>query len=842
MSTYPRCAILQVQAETYASCVCLLLLFMGLCSSARCQAPVPDSPAVEARVSEMLGKLTLDEKLAVIGGDQSFFIRALPSIGMPALKMSDGPYGVRTFGRSTAYAAGISLAAAWDPELARRVGAGMGRDARARGVHFLLAPGVNIYRSPLNGRNFEYAGEDPFLAARTAVGFVEGVQGEGVIATVKHFAANNSEFDRHNINSIVDERTLREIYLPAFEASVKEAHVGAVMDSYNLLNGEHLTQNSAMNNDLLKKEWKFDGVLMSDWSATYDTAGAVNGGLDLEMPSGKLMNPTALKAALAEGKISQAMIDEKVRRILRTAVRFSFFDRPQLNTSISAYDSGGDEIAYEAALSSIALLRNENATLPLDAAKVHTIAVIGPDADPVTYGGGGSSLASPLKTVSIMDGLAQRSGPKVKVLYSRGVMKPSDVILQTRFDKLTQEMFSNVTCTGTPRSTGSVDRISDWSPNKLPVTTDHRCVRWTGTYTPLHSGSYTVLAAAAFRDAYHVRVDGNELIRQERSEDQSPNSAEITLRQGVPARVEVEYIPDADANRLGIGVKVTEELIAPEAKAIAAQADAVVLSVGYGPDTEGESHDRTYELPFGQAELIREIGGVNAKTIVAVTSGGAYATVDWLKSSGALVQTWYFGQEGGRALADVLFGHSPEGKLPISFERRWEDNPTHDNYYPQEGAAGPKPSVAYKEGLFVGYRYYTSMEKPVLYPFGYGLSYTKFRFDHLHVNQEHGTADSPWTVEFDVTNTGTLAGAEVAQLYVGAKSPRVTRPVRELKGFQKLHLAAGETQHVSLKLNRRSFSYFDVATKRWKSDAGSYRIQVGDSSIDLPLETQVTLD
>jgi beta-glucosidase len=842
MSTHSRCKILRVQAKAYVSFVCLLLLFIGLYSSARSQAPVPNCPAVEARVSEMLGKLTLDEKLAVIGGDQSFFIRALPSIGMPALKMSDGPYGVRTFGRSTAYAAGISLAAAWDPGLARRVGASMGRDARARGVNFLLAPGVNIYRSPLNGRSFEYVGEDPFLAARTAVGFIEGVQGEGVVATVKHFAANNSEFDRHNLNSIVDERTLREIYLPAFEASVKEAHVGAVMDSYNLLNGEHLTQNSAMNNDLLKKEWQFDGVLMSDWSATYDTVGAVNGGLDLEMPSGKLMNPTALKAALARGKISQAMIDDKVRRILRTAARFSFFDRPQMDSTISAYDSGGDEVAYEAALGSITLLRNENATLPLDATKVHTIAVIGPDADPVFYGGGGSSLAWPFKTVSIMDGLAQRSGPKVKVLYSRGVMKPSDVILQTHFDKLTQQIFSNVTCSGMPRSTSSVDRISDWSPNKLPVTTDHRCVRWTGTYTPLHSGSYTVLGAAAFRDAYHVRVDGNELIRQERSEDQSPNSAEVALRQGVPARVEVEYVPDADASRLGVGVKATQELIAPEAKAVAAQADAVVLSVGYGPDTEGESHDRTYELPFGQAELIKEIGAVNAKTIVAVTSGGAYATVNWLKSSGALVQTWYFGQEGGRAFADVLFGHSPEGKLPFSFEGRWEDNPTHDNYYPQDDATGPKPSVAYKEGLFVGYRYYTSMEKPVLYPFGYGLSYTKFRFDHLHVNQEHGTPDSPWTVEFDVTDTGTCAGTEVAQLYVGAKSPVVRRPVRELKGFQKLHLAAGETQHMSLKLNRRSFSYFDVASKSWKADTGPYRIQVGDSSMDLPLETQVTLD
>jgi beta-glucosidase len=814
---------------------CCVVLLTGW--SAMAQAPVLDSPAIEERVSAMLGKLTLDEKLAVIGGDEAFYIRALPSIGMPALRMSDGPYGVRVFGRSTAYAAGVSLAAAWDPELARSVGESMGRDSRARGVHFLLAPGVNIYRSPLNGRNFEYAGEDPFLASRTAVGFIEGVQSQGVIATVKHFAANNSEFDRHNLNSVVDERALREIYLPAFEASVKEAHVGAVMDSYNLLNGEHLTQNSRMNNLLLKKEWGFDGIVMSDWTATYDTIGAANGGLDLEMPSGKLMNPDDLKSAMKSGKVTEVTIDDKVRRILRTAVRFGFFDRPQMDTSISLYDSGGNEVAYKAALGSLTLLKNNDAVLPLDAAKIHTIAVIGPNADPITYGGGGSSLSWPFKTISVMDAIAAKLGPKVKVLYSRGVMVPGDVFRQTHFDELTQEVFPNTYCGGKPRSTQSMTKISDWYLANLPSGSDRRCIKWTGTFTPEKSASYTFLAAGAVRDAYHVSVNGQEILRQDKAEDQNPKSVEMALEKGVRVQFEVTYLPDADVSRLGVGFRPTEELIAPEVKAIAAAADAVVVSAGFGPDTEAESRDRTFELPYGQEELIHEIAKWNKKTIVTVASGGGYETSNWLDTVPALLQTWYFGQEGGRAVAEVLFGHSPEGKLPMTFEKRWEDNPTHNNYYP-EGPFGSHPSVFYKEGLFVGYRYYTSAKKPVLYPFGYGLSYTKFHFDHLQVMT---LGDGKWKVEFNVKNTGRVGGSEVAQLYVGEVSPKVARPVRELKGFQKLHLAPGTSQHVTLVLDKRAFSYYAAGSGTWIADAGEYRVQVGDSSEELPLEKLVSL-
>ena len=313
------------------------------------------------------------------------------------------------------------MAAAWDPELAQRVGKIIGQDARARGVHFMLGPGVNIYRSPLNGRNFEYFGEDPFLAARTAVAYIEGVQSQGVSSTVKHFMGNNSEFDRHNSDSIIDERTMREIYLPAFEAAVKEADVGSVMDSYNLTNGLHLTQNGSFNTDLARKEWGFKGIMMSDWDATYDAVAAANGGLDLEMPSGKFMNRDLLLPAIRAGKVSEATIDEKVRRILRTAIRFGWMDRDQTDTSIPRLNADGDQVALEGARSGMVLLKNDGNLLPLDKGKIKSIAVIGPDAHPAQPVGGGSGAVQPFAAVSFLQGIANYLGARRQgLLRGRG--------------------------------------------------------------------------------------------------------------------------------------------------------------------------------------------------------------------------------------------------------------------------------------------------------------------------------------------------------------------------------------------------------------------------------------
>ncbi len=404
MNTFSRRLTLTVVLLTLAPCVI--------------SQATPLKIEVEKRVDSILGKMTLEEKIEIIGGINDFFTRPIPRLGIPALKMSDGPMGVHDYGLTTAYPAGIALAASWDTELAERFGASMGKDARARGVHFILAPGMNIYRAPMNGRNFEYFGEDPFLASRIAVATIKGIQAQRVIATAKHFAGNNSEFARMTLSSDIDERTLREIYLPAFEASVKEARVGAVMDAYNLVNGIYMTANNHINNEILKKEWGFDGILMSDWGATHDGVAAANGGLDLEMPSPTFMNRETLLPALKEGRVSVTTLDDKVRRILRKAIEFGFFDQPQTDTDIPSYSQEGRQVALEEARGSMVLLKNSGNLLPLDESKLKTVAVIGPDAFPAVPGGGGSSETKPFNAVSYLEGISNRLGTKARVLYA----------------------------------------------------------------------------------------------------------------------------------------------------------------------------------------------------------------------------------------------------------------------------------------------------------------------------------------------------------------------------------------------------------------------------------------
>ena len=408
------------------------------------------------------------------------------------------------------------MAAAWDPELAQKMGTVVGQDARARGVHFMLGPGVNIYRSPLNGRNFEYFGEDPFLAARTAVAYIEGMQSQGVSSTVKHFMGNNSEFDRHNTDSIIDERTMREIYLPPFEAAVKEANVGAVMDSYNLTNGLHLTQNGYLNTDVAKKEWGFKGIMMSDWDATYDAVGAANGGLDLEMPSGKFMNRELLLPAIRAGKVSQATIDDKVRRILRTAIRFGWMDRDQTETSIPRLNAEGDQVALEGARSGMVLLKNDGNLLPLDKGKIKSIAVIGPDAYPAQPVGGGSGAVQPFAAVSFLQGIAQYLGTSAKVYYAAGVPTLDELAGLTKFTTeasggkagLKAEFYDNATLSGKP-GIERVEQKASYDPGTTGgMAANDISIRWTGYFTPSAPGPYLVFVQGPGENGgYRLYID-----------------------------------------------------------------------------------------------------------------------------------------------------------------------------------------------------------------------------------------------------------------------------------------------------------------------------------------------
>ena len=830
-------------------CLAAFLLACATGASAvHAQNPIPDSPAVEQRANEMLSKLTLRQKLEIIGGVDSMFIRAEPAAGFPELKMSDGPEGVRTWGPDTAYAGGIALAAAWDPELANAMGKSIALDARARGVNFLLGPGVNIYRAPMAGRNFEYFGEDPFLAGQTAAAYIRGVQSEGVIATVKHFDANNQEYDRHNVSSDMDERTLREIYLPAFETAVKEGHVGAIMDSYNLVNGVHSTQNKHLNIDILRKDWHFDGIVMSDWDATYSAVGAANGGLDLEMPSGKFMNAENLLPAVQSGQVSEATIDEKVRRIFRDAIRFGFLDRQQLDPNVPKDSPQARAVALREALESITLLKNQDNLLPLDAGRIRTIAIVGPDAWPAVPGGGGSSQVEAYAPVSFMTGLSDALAGKVKVLYDPGIPTADELISETHFAQAAAdapgavkvETFDNPDFQGTPQVSWASEIDAYTSNEWAPGSAQRRSIRYTAQYEPVTSGDYLFLTAAEGGDAYKLIVNGKTVIDQTPHEGQPPRSIELPLVAGQTASIEVDYRPDSSAPHMGLGIRATADLVSPEAKKIASLADAVVVAVGFNPSEESEGQDRSFALPFGQDELIEAVAHSNPHTIVTITAGGNVDMHRWLADVPALLHNWYPGQEGGRALEQILFGeHDPEGHLPVSFERSWDQNPVHDSYYPAPAAPGETPHVFYKEGVFVGYRYYTTYNVQPLFPFGFGLSYTTFSFSHLSVSPATGSGDNPlagdYTVSFDVTNAGHRQGATVAQVYVGDPSAKVKRPAKELKGFEKVSLEPGETKHVSVTLNHRAFAYWSDDKNDWEVDPGRFVVYVGDSSANTPL-------
>jgi len=820
------------------------------------QAPVPDSPAIEAQAQGLLAKLTLEQKIELLGGVDWMYTYAVPEIGLPRLKMSDASVGVRTWGPSTAYAGGVALAATWDKEYARRMGEGLGRDARARGVHFLLGPGVNIARSPVNGRNFEYLSEDPFLNAALAVPYIEGVQSQGVIATVKHFALNNQEYNRHNADSVVDERTMREIYLPAFEAAVTKGHVDSVMDSYNLINGAHATQNEFLNLKLLKGEWGFKGILMSDWDATYDGVAAANNGLDLEMPNARFMNAQTLLPAVKNGSVKESTIDDKVLRLLRTELRYGFTSRPQFDPASSTHSVAGRALALDGARESLTLLKNEGHILPLDPARIKTIAVIGPSAYPAVTGGGGSSKVTAFEPVSVLTGIANLLGPNVHVLYSRGLPDENDVFSNTPwYGGVQMATFQGANFTGKPEVTAP-GVIADWKPSPWGVDNPHPVsIRYTTAFKSAQSGKYLMLAAAAGEDAFKVMVDGKQVLAQPHAEGQVPLAATLELTAGQTVKVVAEYLPHAPGLRMGLGIVQEKDLIAEEAKKFAAIADVVVVAAGFNSETEGEGQDRSFELPWGQDALIQAVAAANPRTIVTLTGGGSMDTRRWLDKVPALLHAWYPGQEGGTAVAEVLFGkHNPEGKLPVSFDRSWEENPSAAYYYPVKGAdktlhvteyGKPAvdyviPRVNYGDKLMVGYRYWTTTGKRPLFPFGFGLSYTTFSFANL---QAPAAAESGSTVKvsFDVTNTGSVAGADVVQLYVSDPSAKVNRPERELKGFEKVRLAPGETKRVTLDLDARAFSYWDEAAHKWTIDPGKFVILVGDSSESTPLRAELTL-
>jgi len=816
--------------------LCLLFLFVFGGSAALSGQEIGES--AKSRAAALVSQMTLDEKLSYIGGYDAFYIRAIPRLGIPEIRMADGPQCVRNDTRSTLYPCGVALAATWDRSLARAYGRSLGRDARARGVHIMLGPGVNIYRSPLCGRNFEYYGEDPYLASETAKEYIEGMQGEGVMATIKHFCGNNQEYDRHHVSSDIDERTLHEIYLPTFRKAVEEAGVGAVMSSYNLVNGQHMTENRDLAVDVLRGKWGFEGIFMSDWDATYSVAGPVNNGLDLEMPGARYTNPENLKKLLASGVVEECAIDEKCRHILQTLIAFGFLDREQKDASIPERNPASDATALDVARRSMVLLKNDG-LLPFGR-RTRRVVVLGPNAVKLPMGGG-SGEGSPFEYVSVAEGLGAEKGFRTTCLVPEGT---TSLAASGRFftpdgePGLRCEFYPNRTLEGPAVVTAThpgVDFFWEGAPAEgLPE--DHFSACWTGEFRPARSER--AIFTVSGDDGYRLLVDGREVLEHWSDHGVSTKTATLDVEAGRSYALRLEFYDNIRTAE--VKLQYASYSPAEQAQTIAA-ADAVVYCAGFDQTSESENFDRTFSLPEGQAGEIAAAAALNPNLVVVVNAGGAVDFAPFADKARAVLLAWYPGQEGGRAVADILTGRTnPSGRLPITIERRAEENPTYESYRPNVFLFQNSPlrRVSYDEGVFVGYRGYDRRGTEPLYPFGYGLSYTTFAYGDLEVRP----AGDGFEVSFTVRNTGRRAGTETAQLYIGACNPGVPRPVRELKGYECVTLAPGETKRVEILLPRDAFAYYDIVRHDFTVEPGAFRLEVGSSSRDLKLEKTLNID
>ncbi len=803
----------------------------------------PQAP-LETRLSDLMSRLSTDEKISLLSGT-GFSTQPIPRLGIPAMNMVDAGQGVRggngtTQGPATAFPSGVAMASSWNPALVGRVAASIGIEAQNKGTgaQVLLGPAVNIQRSPLGGRNGEYFSEDPFLAARLGVAYIRAMQATGTVACIKHFAANNEEVDRDFVNVQVSERALREIYLPAFEAGVKEGGVWTVMSSYNRLNGPHASANPYLLTDVLKRGWGFDGAVMSDWGGVHAVAGTINAGNDLEMPNPGFLSPAKVGDALARGLTTQAQIDQNATRIMRTILRSGLLDKPEAPNPTLVNSPASREVALQAAQEGIVLLKNQKSLLPLDASKVRSIALIGPGAREMQIGAAGSPSVTPLRFVGPLEGIQGRAGANVQVRYSSGEVSGNAIptallnVPNATEAGFRAEYFAGRTLQGAPILSRTETQI-DFKHAPEGVGPNDFSTRWTAVLTPRTGGDATFLFRAD--DGCRLFLDDKPLINHWQEGEPSTQSATVQLKAGQKYQLRAEYY------QAGGGAIANLSWLEPgagpfsEAVDLAKSSDVAIVCLSTR-GTEGEGQDRpSMTLPNGQDELVRRIVAANPKTIV-VLNNGTPVTMPWLASVPALVEAWFPGQEGGRALASVLFGDvNPSGHLPTTLGARREDYPDAPNF------PGKNGRVRYDEGIYIGYRAFDKRGIAPLFPFGYGLSYTTFRLDKLKLSPPVLAPNGRLTAQVRVTNTGARAGAQVVQLYVRDPNPKTDKAVRELKGFAKVFLQPGQSQVVTMGLSPRDFAWCDVKSKGWRVDGGTYQIEVGDSSRNLTQRTSIRL-
>jgi beta-glucosidase len=810
------------------------------------------TPEVKQRAESILQKMTLEEKIDYISGTrltnpetQKTFPGIKPNerLGLPFIIMSDGPQGIRNETKSTLYPCGILSASTWNRDLAKKLGIGLGMDARARGAHILLGPGVNIYRAPMNGRNFEYFGEDPYLTGETAANYIEGVQAQGVIATIKHFAANNQEWDRLNTSSDVDERTLHEIYLPAFEKAVKKAKVGAVMNSYNLLNGVHTTENKDLNINILRNQWNFEGILMSDWwQAVYSTLGPANGGLDLEMPVGKYFAKNKLLPLIQDGFVTEETINTKVRHILETIIAFGFLDRTQEDKQIPLDNPYSRQTALELAREGVVLLKNNDNVLPIR--ENENVLVLGPNAN-VCPSGGGSGSVSPFSSTTLVEGmqsLMQTNQFTFKeILMSSNIAASNEFFVDNSFNEtgFKCEYFNTESLCGKPTVSEVVQAINfNWLNNSPAkgINSDNFSVRYTTVFRP-QKDAFVIFKIGGKNGGFRMYIDDKLFISNWTNEPTRNSQNSFRVEGGKEYAIKIEYY-----NTTGpANVKLLCDKIALEGVDwidSLPKADKVVLSVGFDGSIEGEGKDRPFAIPYWQEELIDLVSAYNQNIVVVLNAGGGVDFSKWGNKVKSILMAWYPGQEGGQAIAEILLGKiSPSGKLPISIEKKWEDNPVHDSYYADDETAVNK-KVTYKEGVFSGYRGYDYYNIEPQFPFGFGLSYSTFNYNNFSINK---TGTATYMLSFDITNTGNCDAAEIAQVYVGFPQSSITMPPKMLKQYSKVLLKKGETKTVNILLDQEAFSVYNVNVHQFEIQPGTVEVMVGKSSRDILWKKQITL-
>ncbi|MEU7601418.1 glycoside hydrolase family 3 C-terminal domain-containing protein [Streptomyces sp. NPDC041003] len=814
-----------------------------------------DADQVRTSVVEVaLGKLDLDTKARLLAGQDMWSLPAIPEIGLQSLVMSDGPIGVRGVrwtadDPSIALPSPTALAAAWDPELARRAGRLLAQEARRKGVHVLLAPTVNLHRSPLGGRHFECYSEDPYLTGAVGSGYVNGVQDGGVGTTVKHFVGNEAETDRFTVDSVIAPRPLRELYLAPFEAIVANAHPWGIMTAYNQVNGTTMTEHRYLVNEVLRGEWGFDGYNVSDWMAARSTTGDIEGGLDVAMPGPTTVYGPALAEAVRAGEVSESLVDDAVRNVLRLAARVGALEGAPAVVETAPAPVDGQALARELAARGFVLVRNETtpdgrAALPLDASAGRTVALSGAAARDARVLGGGSATVFPERIVSPLDGLTAAL-PEGALTFTVGAdpsgeLVPADKGFELR--AVCRDASGAVIGEGS-LPTGQVQWIGDDLPAGATYET-MASIEVTGTFLPRESGEHAFGTRGL--GAFSLAVDGRTLWEgvQEMGNEADPfeaffgapsERARVTVTEGEPVEVSLTYqVPDVSAlplkaimfSLLHLGPRSDADELIAEAVAAARTADTAVVVVATTERVESEGFDRQdLTLPGRQDDLVRAVAAVNPNTVVVVNAGSP-VELPWREDVAAVLLTWFPGQEGGAALADVLLGDAePGGRLPTTWPARFADAPVTE-VVPTEGR------LEYREGLFIGYRAYEKHGVAPAFPFGHGLGYTDWAYESLEA-----TAD---TVRVRLTNTGTRPGREVVQVYLAPVDDTVERPASWLAAFAGVTAGPGETVEAVIDLPARAFEIWDQEASDWQRIGGAYEVRASHSHGDTRLTA--TLD